>query len=80
MNGLLVRVSADLSSGGGSWNAPVDGQAGKFVYVAIPETAPVYNGTEKPFSALTPALSKFGVSLPAALLHRHMHLDQTSII
>jgi hypothetical protein len=35
----------------------------------------VYPGTEKPFSALTPALSKFGVGLPAALLHRHMHLD-----
>jgi hypothetical protein len=35
----------------------------------------VYHGTEKPFSALTLALSKFGVSLPAALLHRHMHLD-----
>jgi hypothetical protein len=75
MSGLLVRVGADLSSGGGSWNAPVDEQTGKFVYAAIPETAPVYHGIEKPFSALTPALSKFGVNLPAALLHRHMHLD-----
>lgn len=75
MNGLLVRVGADRSAGGGFWNGPVDRVSGEFVYVAIPENSPVYPGVEKPYSMLKPALARFGVRLPPHLLMRHMHLD-----
>jgi hypothetical protein len=75
VNGLLVRVGADLSVGGGSWNGPVDSSSGEFAYVAIPENSPVHPGMEKPYSALAPILAKFGVDLPSHLRMRHMHLD-----
>jgi len=75
MNALLVRVAADLSPGGGSWNGPVDSQSGEFVYVAIPENSPIHPGMEKPYTALASTLTKFGTSLPAHLRARHMHLD-----
>jgi hypothetical protein len=80
MNALFVRVGADLSAGGGSWNGPVDVRTGKFVYVAIPETAPIHPGLEKPYQALAPTLSKFGVKLPRHLTLRHMHLYQVLLI
>jgi hypothetical protein len=41
MRCLLVRVGADLSVGGGSWNAPVDSTSYEFAYVAIPGTSTV---------------------------------------
>ena len=75
MRCLLVRVGADRSKGGGSWNGPVDSASNEFAYVAIPETRSVREGMEKPYSALAPALSKFGVGLPHHLRARHMHLD-----
>lgn len=75
MNGLLVRVGADLSPGGGSWNGPVHAGSGDFVYVAIPENSPIHPGMERPYSILTPTLAKFGIELPAHLRMRHMHLD-----
>src|SRR6266571_9218719 len=75
MNALLVRVAADLSAGGGSWNGPVDPRSGEFAYVAIPEHSPVHPGFEKPYQALAPTLARFNVTLPAHLRTRHMHLD-----
>ena len=75
MNGLVVRVGADLSPGGGSWNGPVNEATGEFVYVAIPENSPVHAGMKKPYSNLTSKLARFGVRLPAHLKMRHMHLD-----
>ncbi len=75
MNGLLVRVGADLSAGGGSWNGPVDGASGEFAYVAIPENSPVHPGLDKPYSDLAPTLARFGVELPEHLRMRNMHLD-----
>ena len=75
MNSLLVRVGADLSAGGGSWNGPVDSGTGDFLYVSIPETRPVHRGMEKPYLKLQPALSEFGVRLPDHLKLQHMHLD-----
>jgi uncharacterized membrane protein (Fun14 family) len=75
MNGLLVRVGADLSVGGGSWNGPVDSSTGEFVYVPIPESAPVHPGLEKPYGELELKLATSGVELPAHLRTRHMHLD-----
>lgn len=75
MNVLLVRVGADLSLGGGSWNGPVDTRSWEFAYVAIPENSPVHAGLEKPYRALGPVLARFGVTLPVHLQMRHMHLD-----
>jgi hypothetical protein len=75
VNALLVRVGADSSAGGGSWNGPVDGDSGDFAYIAIPETSPVHTGMEKPYSALTSVLARFRVELPAYLHLQHMHLD-----
>lgn len=75
MNGLLVRVGADQSAEGGSWNGPVDSASGEFVYVAIPESRPVHAGAERPYAALVPSLARFGISLPTALRDRRMHLD-----
>jgi hypothetical protein len=73
MKGLLVRVGADSSSG--SWNGPIDTVSRKFAYVAIPESSPVHPGLEKPYAALTPVLTQFGVEVPPHLRARHMHLD-----
>jgi hypothetical protein len=75
VNGLLVRVGADQSAGGGAWNDPVDSASGEFVYVAIPESRPVHVGAERPYAALAPSLAHFGISLPTALQERRMHLD-----
>jgi len=75
VNVLLVRVGADLSPGGGSWNGPIDGESGDFAYVAIPETSPVHIGMEKPYDTLTSVLARFHVELPAYLRLQHMHLD-----
>jgi len=75
MRSLLVRVGADQSPGGGSWNGPVDSRSNQFIYVAIPETKPIRAGLEKPYRALIPALSEFGIALPAHLHDQNMHLD-----
>lgn len=75
MNALLVRVAADQSRAGGSWNGPVDSSSGTFAYVAIPEGLPVWPGLEKPYTGLVPILAKFGVAPPGHLVERHMHLD-----
>ncbi len=75
MNALLVRVGADLSDGGGRWNSAVDGETRDFVYVAIPENAPVHPGHERPYAALGPALNAIDRPLPPHLHGRHMHLD-----
>lgn len=73
MNGLLVRVGADHSSG--SWNGPVDLASRKFAYVSIPESRPIHPGYEKPYAALIPTLVQFGAELPPHLRASHMHLD-----
>jgi hypothetical protein len=75
VHALLCRVGADQSVGGGSWNGPIDTQSGNFAYVSIPERRPILAGLEKPYSALAPVLSTFGMSLPLHLHAEHMHLD-----
>lgn len=75
MNALLIRVGADKSKDGGRWNGPVDIRSGKFVYVPIPEKQQVSAGMEKPYSAIAPLLSTFGISLPTHLCAQRMHLD-----
>jgi hypothetical protein len=75
MTVLLVRVGADQSDAGGSWNGPVDGSTGRFVYVPIPEGREVHKGLERPYASVAPALASFGLELPAQLRARGMHLD-----
>jgi hypothetical protein len=48
VKGLLVRVAADQSEGGGNWNGPVDSETGEFVYVSIPDDSTMRAGLEKP--------------------------------
>ncbi|HON82198.1 MAG TPA: hypothetical protein PLN56_08080 [Methanoregulaceae archaeon] len=74
MNGLLVRVGIDSTSGG--WNAPIDPRSGRFVYVPIPEEPLlIRDGLCRDFDELIPALQDFGITLPPHLLGRPMHLD-----
>lgn len=73
----LVRVGADLSSGGGKWNGPINIETREFAYVAIPESKSVLSGLEKPYASprLLANLKRFGVTLPEHLRDRNMHLD-----
>lgn len=75
MKGLLVRVGADQSSGGGNWNGPVDPGSRKFAYVPIPETKETHVRLRMPYRSLTPTLASFGLPLPEHLTDRSMHLD-----
>lgn len=75
MKGLLVRVAADQSDGGGFWNGPADSGTGQFVYVAIPESAAMHPGLNKPYSRLVSPLAGFGAALPSHLSAQDMHLD-----
>lgn len=75
MNALLVRVGADQSTAGGSWNGPVDSATGDFAYMPIPESDEVHARLERPYTSFAPALTAFGLRLPAHLERRRMHLD-----
>lgn len=74
MNGLLVRVGADLTDDS-NWNGPVDATTGKFVYVPICETRPLRDGLGRKYRELILPLAAFGVELPSRLVNRDMHLD-----
>ena len=75
MKGLLVRVAADQSGGGGSWNGPVNSRTGEFVYVAIPESSPTHPCMNKPYAALHAPLAEHRILLPEHLATQDMHLD-----
>lgn len=75
MKGLLVRVAADQSKGGGSWNGPAEASTGNFAYVAIPEEGLTHPGLAKPFALVKPAVASFGAELPTRLAQAEMHLD-----
>jgi len=75
MNGLLVRVAADQSRGGGYWNGPVDSRTRDFVYVPIPERKAVRAGHARPYGGVVPSLTRLGVALPAQFHDQRMHLD-----
>ncbi|MBA3543406.1 MAG: hypothetical protein H0T83_03065, partial [Chthoniobacterales bacterium] len=75
LKGLLVRVAADQSEGGGYWNGPADSQTCQFVYVAIPETFRRRRGLNKPYSGLSRSLASLGATLPPHLVAHDMHLD-----
>jgi hypothetical protein len=75
VKGLLVRVGADQSGGGGQWNAPMDSSSGRFLYVAIPESSFSHPALVKPYAEIAGALDDFGCPLPGTLSARNMHLD-----
>ena len=82
VRGALVRIGVDQAYGG--WNAPVDPDSGRFVYVPIPEGADVrfHPACDRRFTEVGGALDAFGASakhsharLPESLRERSMHLD-----
>jgi hypothetical protein len=74
MRGLLVRVGIDSKCG--RWNAPVDPDTGRYVYVPIPERAEnVEPGMGRSYEEVVPALAGLGVDLPDHLHGQFMHLD-----
>lgn len=73
--GLLVRVAADQSEGGGQWNSPVDSRDGSFAYVPIPESRSIRPGMQKPYQLVSPALTRFNCCVPSHLTSQAMHLD-----
>jgi Nucleotide modification associated domain 3 len=75
MKGLLVRVGADLTAGGGRWNGPVDTQSYRFAYVPIPERKPCLPGLETPYRGIRDSVAAFQVNLPPHLDGGLMHLD-----
>ena len=77
MDGLLVRVAADQSRGGGMWNGPVNSVTNGFVYVPIPEGYPTHSGLSTLYSdpSLHSALAGIGTGLPIHLCGEKTHLD-----
>jgi hypothetical protein len=75
MKGMLVRVGADQTAGGGRWNGPVDLNSGRFTYVPIPETKPNHPGHERYYGSLATHLKAHGVPLPSHFTALRMHLD-----
>lgn len=87
MKAVLVRIGVDHSYG--CWNAPVDPESGRFVFVPIPEkdtNLEFHNDYGRYFHEVIPALerfvSQFGRDLDEdlqfpreRLLHGPMHLD-----
>lgn len=90
MRGLLVRVGIDQTSQYGGWNAPVNTQNWRYVYVPIWDAS--YNdsgyinaGRRVYGKEVSPVLTAFGTEcgdpenlcfrLPARLLDEPMHLD-----
>ena len=75
MKGLLVRIAADQSEGGGFWNGPVDGSTGEYVYVPIPDDGPFHPGMATPYSTVAAHLGGRWPVLPPRLAGADMHLD-----
>lgn len=86
MKGILVRVGADGTDGGGNWLGPVDPDSGRFAYIPIPEnTSEFHPGCERRFDEVADSLLGFLSELRApdaywrrridAKRGRPMHLD-----
>ena len=75
MKALLVRVGADCTEAGGSWNGPVDRTTGAFAYVPIPEPEPLHDGLATPYARWAPAVERLGAELPERFLDRSAHAD-----
>src|SRR6266404_2356353 len=75
MKGLLVRVAADQTEGGGFWNGPMNSRSREFAYVPIPEAKTIQRGLQKPYGLIASAVQRFGRTLPQGLANSNMHLD-----
>ncbi|MBN1574280.1 MAG: hypothetical protein JW984_13865 [Deltaproteobacteria bacterium] len=81
--GLLVRVGIDGTSKSGKWNAPVDTETGRFLYIPIleGENAIFKEGLERKYDELIPEVKKFYqdcgcvFGFPDRLYDQSMHLD-----
>lgn len=85
MKAILVRVGIDHSYGG--WNAPVDPDSMRFVYIPIPQKkgSRFLPGQARSYREIVPSLLNFcktfdlslelNCKFPSSLLHRYMHLD-----
>ncbi|MBC8235772.1 hypothetical protein H8E77_40000 [bacterium] len=83
MKGYLVRIGIDKTYG--RWNAPVDPDNGKFVYVPIPEKHLFIDGLETRYFDFIPDLEKFAIDhnldlyndlkFPRGLIDANAHLD-----
>lgn len=83
MDAILVRIGIDQEYGG--WNAPVDANSRRFVYVPIPESQEALPGFARLYDEIPPALERFSVdlgldhslypTLPPDLPGFPMHLD-----
>ena len=83
MKGYLVRIGIDSSYG--RWNAPVDPDSGKFVYVPIPENHRFIDGFQTRYIDFLPNLQEFAdeynldlyddLSFPRELVDANTHLD-----
>lgn len=72
---LLVRVGADLTALGGSWNAPMDPRSGEFAYVPILEECTVKDELRTGYAEAARAVAQFDCVLPDRLLQQTSHLD-----
>ena len=83
MKGLLLRVAADTTAGGGGWNGPIEEDSGEFLYVPIPQDLDRFLPGNRPvvYDDMVPAVTAFSrrhavtVDLPQHLLGRGCHLD-----
>lgn len=83
MKGLLLRVAADTTEGGGRWNAPIVEESGEFLYVPIPQDIDRFLPGHRPvvYDDMAPVVAAFSkrhgvsVDLPGHLLGRGCHLD-----
>lgn len=79
----MVRIGIDRSYG--RWNAPVDPDTGRFVYVPIPENHRFADGLQTRYADFLPSLLEFthdydldlydDLNFPQTLLQTNTHLD-----
>jgi hypothetical protein len=79
MKGILVRIGIDSTRG--NWNAPVDPETRKFIYVPIPAYDQTPDDYEEIIFYLTEFCKNYGKDLyndlrfPTALENQYAHLD-----
>jgi hypothetical protein len=72
---LLIRVGADSTPLGGSWNPPMDSRTGEFAYVPITEECTTRADLRTGYDEAAAACAGFGCELPGHLRRQTSHLD-----
>jgi hypothetical protein len=72
---LLIRVGADSTPLGGSWNPPMDSRTGEFAYVPILEECDTRADLRTGYDDAAKACARFGCTLPGRLQRQTSHLD-----